>query len=114
MQASIRPLGFALGLCGIIAGAALPGLRAEPVISEFMASNAKTLADRDGEYSDWIEIHNPDATALDLAGWYLTDDAHKLRLWCFPAITLPANGYLVLFASGKDRRDPARELHTNF
>ena len=27
---------------------------ADPVISEFMASNATTLADEDGDYSDWI------------------------------------------------------------
>ena len=28
------------------------------LISEFMASNGRTLRDQDGEYSDWIEIHN--------------------------------------------------------
>ena len=33
-------------------------LAADVVISEFMASNSRTLADRDGDFSDWIEIHN--------------------------------------------------------
>src|SRR5215212_7514139 len=28
------------------------------VITEFMAANSTTLADEDGEFSDWIEIHN--------------------------------------------------------
>ncbi|MBI5770143.1 MAG: CotH kinase family protein [Verrucomicrobia bacterium] len=79
-----------------------------------MASNATTLADENGDFSDWIEIQNPDAGPINLAGWYLTDDATNKVKWPFPAITLPAGGYLVVFASGKDRREPARQLHTNF
>lgn len=41
-------------------------LSSAPVISEFMASNSSSLADVDGEYSGWIEIHNPDASAVSL------------------------------------------------
>ena len=89
-------------------------VQADPVISEFMAANTETLADQDGDFSDWIEIYNPDATAVDLSGWHLTDDASDLNQWPFPAVTLPAKGRLVVFASGKDRVDPANELHTNF
>jgi len=95
------------------AGVASP-LAAAPVISEFMASNSRTLSDGDGESSDWIEIHNPDASDVDLAGWHLTDNAADLSKWTFPAVTLAANNYLVVFASDKDRRDPNSELHTNF
>ena len=40
-----------------------------PYISEFMAVNGGTLADEDAEYSDWIEIHNPAGTAVNLDGW---------------------------------------------
>lgn len=102
------------GLCAILAFSALTALRADPIISEFMASNKQTLADADGRYSDWIELHNPDATAVSLDGWYLTDDAKDLKKWQIPAITLPPGGYVVVFASDKNRRDPTRELHTNF
>ena len=35
-----------------------------PVISEFMADNNTTLADEDGQFSDWIEIYNPAAAAI--------------------------------------------------
>lgn len=87
---------------------------AAPVISEIMASNRKTLADAEGDYSDWIELHNPDSTALDLGGWHLTDNAARKTKWQFPRVTIPAGGYLVVFASDKDRRDPAAPLHTNF
>ena len=89
-------------------------LHAEPVISEFMASNSQTLDDEDGDSSDWIEIYNPGTTAVDLGGWHLTDDASDLNKWTFPSITLEANGRLVVFASGKNRVNPAGELHTNF
>ena len=54
---------------------------AEPVISEFMASNDATLPDGDGVFSDWIEIHNPDPDDADLAGWALRDEDNT---WFFP------------------------------
>ena len=87
---------------------------ADPIISEFMASNQKTVADADGNFSDWVELYNPDAVAFDLTGWYLTDNTANKTKWQFPAVTLPANGYLVVFASNQNRRDPAKQLHTNF
>jgi hypothetical protein len=91
-----------------------PFARADPIISEFMAANAKTLADVDGAFSDWIEIHNPDSTSANLEGWYLTDTAKTKNKWKFPAVTLPAGGYLVVIASGKNRTDAAKQFHTNF
>lgn len=87
---------------------------ADPIISEFMASNDITIADEDGEYADWMEIHNPDATPADMTGWYLTDDSLNLTQWAFPAVTIPADGYLVVFATKKNRTVAGSELHTNF
>jgi hypothetical protein len=84
------------------------------VISEFLASNLSGLQDEDGDYSDWIEIHNRSTAAINLSGWYLTDDAGDPVLWAFPSRTLDANASLLVYASGKDRRDPATNLHTNF
>jgi hypothetical protein len=83
-----------------------------PVISEFMASNETTLADEDGEFSDWIEVFNPDDEPVDLGGYYLTDNALTLNRWEFPATTLGAGEWLVVFASGKDR--DVGELHPDF
>jgi hypothetical protein len=87
---------------------------AQPVLNELMASNTSTLADQEGAYFDWLEIRNPGATAADLTGWYLTDSKDNKKRWQFPAVTIPAGGYLIVFASGKDRRNPAAQLHTNF
>ncbi|MDP3069612.1 MAG: CotH kinase family protein [Opitutaceae bacterium] len=107
-----RAPALALLLLALLAPA--PALRAEPVISEFMASNTATLADQDQAFSDWIEVHNPDPTAISLGGWYLTDTATNKTRWQFPAVVLPAGGYLVVFASNKNRRVAGAELHTNF
>ena len=103
----------AICLLALVTCFAVPA-HADPIITEFMAANTKTLADNDGDFSDWIELFNPDATAVNLDGWYLTDSATDKKGWKFPAVTLTAGGYLVVFASGKDRKDPAKQLHTNF
>lgn len=84
------------------------------VISEFMAANHTTLNDEDGDNSDWIEIHNATAAPANLDGWFLTDGPDDLTQWRFPATNLPPGGFLLVFASEKNRRDPGGPLHTNF
>ena len=83
-------------------------------ISEFMAVNDRTITDQDGDYSDWIEIHNAGTNAVNLNGWFLTDKASQLTEWRFPDTLMAPNGYLLVFASGKDRHVAGAELHTNF
>lgn len=83
------------------------------VISEFLASNGGSSLDEDGEASDWIEIHNPTTQAVDLAGWRLTDDATAPGKWTFPTRLLGPGEFLLVWASGKDRRSTG-PLHTNF
>lgn len=83
-------------------------------ISEFLASNSKGIEDEDGDHSDWIEIRNTSGNSGDLDGWFLTDDPTNLTKWRIPATAISAGGYVVIFASSKDRSDPASELHTNF
>jgi hypothetical protein len=85
-----------------------------PVITEFMAANTSGLTDEDSAYSDWIEIYNPETTAIALGGYHLTDNTNNLTKWTFPVIDLGPGAYLIVFASGKNRIDPAGRLHTNF
>lgn len=86
-----------------------------PVINEFMANNDGDLViDEDGEDSDWIEIYNPSGAVADLGGYFLTDDAGDLTKWAFPEGTLGVDGYLLVWASGKDRSVAGSEMHTNF
>ena len=79
-----------------------------------MAANNAGLRDADGEFSDWIEIYNPDRASASLAGWYLSDDPLDLTKWQFPDVSVPGQGFVIVFASGKNRKDPAGELHANF
>ena len=102
-------LSAAVVFCSIFLRAAEP-----VVITEFMASNTNGLQDEDGDYSDWVEIFNGGTNTVNLSGWHLTDDANDLTKWTFPSIELPPNGFLVVFASGKDRRIPTAPLHANF
>jgi hypothetical protein len=92
-------------------------LSADVAITEFMASNGRTLLDGDGNSSDWIEIHNAGDTGLDLIGYHLTDEPRKPRKWSFPSVELAPGQYLVVFASGQDSEnyvDGERNFHTNF
>ena len=93
--------------------AAQAWLSAQPVISEFLTSNSTGLTDFEGDHSDWIEIHNPGPTTINLSGWHLSDDPANPTKWTFPSVTLAPNRYLVVFASGKNLVS-GPELHTNF
>jgi len=99
---------FALALASVPLQAALP------FISEIVPDNARTLADEDGSFPDWLEIHNPGSGAVNLQGWYLTDNPGLLTNWAFPSVNLPAGGFLVVFASGKNRTNDPAHLHTSF
>lgn len=86
-------------------------------INEFMAGNSSSLNDGDGVASDWIELYNEGPLAVDITGWHLTDDAGNLSKWTFPARSLEADEYLLVFASGRntdDYVDGGGYLHTNF
>ncbi|MEX2187359.1 MAG: lamin tail domain-containing protein, partial [Pirellulales bacterium] len=85
-----------------------------PVINEFMAANATTLADEDGAFPDWIELYNRGDAAVNLDGWYLTDNATDLTKWRLPAEVLDPGEYLVVFASNQNRATVGQPLHTNF
>lgn len=98
----------------VLLGLAVP-IQGKVWISEFVADNDGSHVDEDNDAEDWIELFNDGEEEIDLGGWSLTDDATMLRKWIFPpGASLPANGYLVVFASGKNRRVVGSEYHTNF
>lgn len=83
-------------------------------INEFLASNQVTNADEDGDFEDWIELYNPGNEAVNLEGFGLSDNDSQPYKWVFPSVEIQAGAYLLIWASGKNRTDPASELHTNF
>lgn len=87
----------------------------DPFLNEIASSNGSTVADEDGAFEDWIEIHNPGAEPVDLAGWGLSDDVATPFEWVFPSPTVvDAGGHLLVWASGKNRAVSGSPLHTNF
>lgn len=84
------------------------------VINEFMARNTNVLSDNEGQFPDWIELKNLSEAPGNLKGWYLTDNIDNPTGWELPDVTIKAGDYLVIFASSKDRSDPALPLHTDF
>jgi hypothetical protein len=93
---------------------AMQGMHGDIRISEFSAFNESGLSDEDGSHVDWVELINLGSKTVNLKDWSLTDDAQSLRKWTFPFVSIAPGSYLVVFASGKDRRDPDAPLHTNF
>ncbi|MFT6861986.1 MAG: hypothetical protein ACJAVK_000540, partial [Akkermansiaceae bacterium] len=72
-----------------------------PIITEFLADNETSMIDPDGDFSDWLEILNPNPFVIDLGGWHLTDDPLDPEKYVIPPQQIPAGGFVVLFASGK-------------
>lgn len=83
-------------------------------INEIVASNNYTYKDSDGEYSDYIEIYNGNNYDIDLSGYRLTDSIYEVNKWKFTNITIKANSYLLVFASGKNKCLESDKCHTNF
>ena len=102
-----------LSACGIQEAMALPvelhpaPLRAEALssaekalpkvyLSELMAANKATLADENGSFPDWLELHNASAEPLSLKGWSLERDGKRFPL---PDTLLEAGDYALFFSA---------------
>ncbi|BAL99788.1 lamin tail domain-containing protein [Caldilinea aerophila] len=128
MHVTVRPLA-ALILAAALTGALLlcvvttasaqqqpAGIAAQSAlrINELMASNGSTLVDPDDpdRTPDWIEIYNPTASEVSLQGLALSDDpARPAKHVITQNVTIPANGFLILYADNAPQRGP---LHLGF
>lgn len=86
----------------------------EITINEIQNRNINTIADEDEDYEDWVEFYNGSSSELDLTGYGLTDNQSMPFKWVFPEVTIPPDGFLLVWLSGKDRTDSAAPLHANF
>ena len=95
---------------------------AAPVINEVQATNpsfpdpsGQRLADDPSLYPDWVEIHNPTAAPLNMAGYYLSDSASNPLKYQFPEVTIEAGGFLIIWAASTgDFPNSRTEFHANF
>lgn len=97
-----------LSALGWIAGQAIHG---QVVLNEFLAENRTAVANG-SDFPDYIELANPSDQAVSLAGASLSDDPANPKRFVFPAgVTIPAGGYLVIWA---DTQVGAAGLHAGF
>jgi hypothetical protein len=93
----------------------ITSLKATLKVNEFMALNTACCADNSSgtnEFDDWIEIYNGSGSAVELNGYYLSDDStNPFKFKIVGSTILPANGYLVIWA---DEQGSQGKLHANF
>ncbi|HEX7861057.1 MAG TPA: lamin tail domain-containing protein [Verrucomicrobiae bacterium] len=83
-------------------------------INEVHPINTTGITDMNGERDPWLELHNAGLTPVDLTDWTLSDDSAALTKFSFPAgTTIPAGGYLLVWADGS-AVSPLQEVHANF
>ena len=74
------------------------------VINEILANS--------GNAPDWIELHNRSDEAINVGGWFLSDDGSDLLKYRIPIdTTISAGGYLIFYEDtnfGVDSLDPNR------
>lgn len=71
----------------------------ELCINEWMPENDASLREDSGRTPDWIELHNPGAVDVDLAGWSLTDDRDDPGRGPLSGV-VPPGGFVVFEADG--------------
>ncbi len=70
-------------------------------LNEFMPDNGATLAGPQGDFPDWLEIHNPGDAPVYLQDWSLSDDPANTRKHVLAqGIAIDEDGYLLLYADG--------------
>ena len=108
---------FLLGMfCLCVAIAQVSASTEDLIINEFCASNTSGLS-INGTFEDWIELRNCTNADIPLAGWSLTDDANDLHKFTFPettTVSVRANAYFVIFASGSDVIVSGGQWQANF
>ncbi len=82
-------------------------------ISEVMGANISVKAAADGGYYDLIELHNAGAEPVSLLGYALSNNPNNPGKWLFPDVSIPAGGYLTVYASELDKYEGG-EIHANF
>jgi hypothetical protein len=71
-------------------------------INEVLVDNQSVNMDPQGDYDSWIEIYNSNSTAADLTGLLIgNDDTVYQFSRCEAAVTVPANGFKLLWADNQ-------------
>ena len=69
-------------------------------MSELLIDGRYAAVTPDGQYSDFVELHNDTDGSISLKNWFLSDSEDDLDKWAFPDVTVPADGYLLVLLGG--------------
>lgn len=86
-------------------------------VNEWMADSSGGFYDpTDGKPEDWFELYNASGTAIDLGGYYLTDDITDTNKFVIPGGTVVGPwSFRVIWADNDDEDNgPGIDLHVNF
>ena len=81
------------------------------VINELGASNQSVVKNKDGNYSDWIELYNNGSSSINLGDYYLSDDSNDSTKWKLPNENILPGKFKLIWASGDTTADVD---HANF
>lgn len=82
-------------------------------ISEIMSDSMAFFPDRNGDFSDWVELYNAGDRTVNLEGWCLSDNPDDPQKWTFPALEIQPGQRIIIFCSGKDTILDS-QVHTGF
>ncbi|WP_445587541.1 CotH kinase family protein [Sunxiuqinia sp. A32] len=71
--------------------------------NEVMPSNVTTILDEDQDYPDWFELYNNSDHDIQLKDYRISDDENFESAWIFPNCQIKSGGYVLIYASGKNR-----------
>ena len=54
--------------------------------------------------ADWVELYNGNSYAVNLQGWYLTDDVDAPFKWQMPSFTIAAKSYGVIYCTTRSSK----------
>ena len=76
---------------------------AQVVINEYSAANLNDQPDNFGQFEDWVELYNVGSSAIDLSGYFLSDNINNPDKWEFPAgITINPGQRRLIYCSDRD------------
>ncbi len=84
-------------------------------ISECVSSNHDSFFHYGGGgYNDWVEVCNYGDQAINMGGYYLSDNAAEPTMWPLPAYTLFPGNSIAFLCSGDESLTEQYFTHTNF
>lgn len=104
---------FPAGAPAVVEKFVVGGGRPSVRLNEILASNRSIVRDSAGEFDDWVELFNLSSEeAVDLTGFYLTDNPERPAKWKFPdGMRLAAGERILVWC---DDQEEQFGIHSSF